>query len=426
MLSVNARKVGYVLKMYPRFSETFILNEILAHEAAGLSLEIFSLRPPADGKFHEALARVQAPVTYLPSGHFKAVDLWQLLGQAEAKLPGLWNHLADTLREDVRDVYQAVLLALEVRSRGITHLHAHFGSVSTTVARLAARLAGVPYSFTAHAKDIFHESVDPDDLRRKLHDAAAVVTVSHFNLDYLQTRYPGATDQIHCIYNGLELDQFPYRSPARRPARIVAVGRLVEKKGFSDLVTACRMLANEGRDFEVEIIGTGPLLGALQAQIDRLELGDRVKLLGAQPQGEVKRRVQGAAVFAAPCVIGNDGNRDGLPTVLLEAMALGTPCISTDVTGIPEVLHHEVTGLSVPQHRPAALADALARLLDDRSLRVQLATVARSLIETEFDIHKNAARIRRLFGATEAQAIIEDKQPVPVRPHRAVLAVPAL
>jgi glycosyltransferase involved in cell wall biosynthesis len=175
----------------------------------------------------------------------------------------------------------------------------------------------------------------------------------------------------------------------------------VEKKGFADLIDACAILANKGCDFHCEIIGTGELEDDLYAQIERLGLNDRVEMIGPRPQGEVIAHLQTAAVFAAPCVVGEDGNRDGLPTVLLEAMALGTPCIATDVTGIPEVLRDGETGLMVPQHDPARLADAIERLLNDRALGQRLATEARDLIEQSFDIHRNTAKLRALFGVPE-------------------------
>jgi glycosyltransferase involved in cell wall biosynthesis len=384
--------------MYPRFSETFILSEILAHEAAGeadgADLEIFSLRWPADGRFHAALAEVRAPVTYLESGPWKASGVWTSLAEAAEELPDVWRWMDELVRIEVGDALQAVELARLVRQRDIAHLHAHFGSVATTVARLAAGLAGVPYSFTAHAKDIFHADVDPDDLRRKLTDAAAVVTVSDFNLAFLRTAYPGAAERVARVYNGLDLARFPYRSPADRPPVIAAVGRLVEKKGFGDLVAASAILAARGVDFHCRILGGGQLADTLAAQIAELGVGDRVELVGARPQDEVHRLVQGAAALAAPCVVDSDGNRDGLPTVLLEAMALGTPCVATPVTGIPEVVRDGQTGLEVPQHAPEALADALERLLVDARLRVGIAQRARSLVEEEFDIQRQAQRMR--------------------------------
>jgi len=406
-------RVGYVMKRYPRYSETFVVREILAHEEAGLEIDIFSLRPPDDGHFQDVISRVRAPVHYLylpadglaaeelAAALLKAADFWTVLQTCSEVLPDLWTALATARVEAARDVYQAVLLARQVRLRGIRHLHAPFASAATTVARLAARFARVPYSFTARAKDIFHESVQSDDLRRKLSDAAAVITVSDYNLEYLHKTYGPAAAQVQRIYNGLDLTEFSYKTPQERPPRIVAVGRLVEKKGFADLIDACGLLARRGHDFSCQIIGTGPLRADLHARITRLGLDTKVKFIGPRPQSEVIKEIQGAAVLAAPCVLGTDGNRDGLPNVLFEAMALGTPCISTDVTGIPEVVRDGDTGLMVPQGEPAALAVAIERLLTTPALRVQLATQARRLIEAEFDVRRNAARRRALFQAAD-------------------------
>lgn len=388
--------------MYPRFSETFIVNEILAHEAAGLEVEIFSLRAPTDGRFHADYARVQAPVTYLYAGLPKVLDFWTQIQQTAQRFPALWEILRDEPTLALDDLYQALLLAPLIVDRNIALLHAHFGSVATTVARLVSRLTGIPYTFTAHAKDIFHEAVDRADLRAKLQDAAAVITVSDYNVTYLQDLYGNAAGRVHRIYNGLDLTKFRYCPPLERPRHIVGVGRLIEKKGFGDLIAACALLRDRGVPFTCAIIGDGADRKALQARIDHAGLGNWVQLLGPRPQDAVIEHVQGAAVFAAPCVVGNDGNRDGLPTVLLEAMALGTPCISTDVTGIPELLHptgaSDQCGLLVPQHEPAALAEALQRLLDSPLLRVQLAARARRQIEAQFDIQKNTADLRTLYA----------------------------
>ncbi|MFV2067335.1 MAG: glycosyltransferase family 4 protein, partial [Pirellulales bacterium] len=269
--------------------------------------------------------------------------------------------------------------------------------VSTTVTRLAARMANISYSFTAHAKDIFHETVDNDQLANKLADAAAVVTVSDFNVRHLKSRHGGAAHRVRCIYNGLDLDAFPYRSPEVRPRRIVAVGRLVEKKGFDDLIEACALLVEEEIDFDCQIIGTGDQHDPLQAEIADLGLTDRVQLIGARPQAEVIAAIQQASVLAAPCVVGADGNRDGMPTVLLESMALGTPTVATSVTGIPELVRDGETGCLVPEREPRALATALRRLLDDGPLRVQLARNGRRLIEHSFDVHRSAACLRDIF-----------------------------
>ena len=392
-------RIGYVVKRYPRFSETFIVNELLAHQAAGAEVEIFALRPPNDTHFQDAIARVRAPVCYLPHAGLKAKDFFSTMRRFEPQLDRLTSGLSACWDADVVDVHQGMLLARELRARGIEHLHAHFASSPTTVARLAARFAGIGFSFTAHAKDIFNEDVDSKDLTVKLNDAAAVVTVSDYNARHLHRLARGSDPNIVRIYNGLDLDTFDFQSPLERPPLVVGVGRLVEKKGFVDLIDACASMAQAGRRFRCRIIGTGPLEPALRAQIGKLGLEDRVSLTGPLPQHEMRKEVRDAAVLAAPCVVGDDGNRDGLPTTLLEAMALGTPSVSTDVTGIPEAVRHDDTGLIVPQHDPKRLADALVGLLDRPRLRERLATNARRLIEAECDVSKSAGRLRAVFSA---------------------------
>ncbi len=406
-------KVGYVLKRYPRYSETFVVNEILAHEAVGLDIDIFALRPPCDSHFQNIISQVRASVTYIrkpvqgrassslnsiaptPASYF-----WAELQEIALVIPDFWSKLSLAAGERASTVYQAAWLAREVRLRQITHLHAHFGSVATSVTRLAAHFADLSYTFTAHAKDIFHHSVNPEDMTRKIRDSAAVVTVSNYNVQYLQQVYGNVASKVQRIYNGLDLTQFAYASPQHRPPQIISVGRLVEKKGLSILIEACALLKQRGCNFNCQIVGTGELAGALKAQIEALGLVEQVCLVGARPQNEVFELLQQAAVFAAPYIIGQDGNRDGLPTVLLEAMALGTPCVGTDVTGIPELIRHEQTGLIVPQENASALALALQKLLEHSSLRVKLATEARKLMESEFDIHTNAGSLRQLFQST--------------------------
>ncbi|MBD2629234.1 glycosyltransferase family 4 protein [Trichormus variabilis] len=402
--------VGYVLKRYPRYSETFVVNEILAHEAAGLDIEIFALRPPNDTHFQNIISLVRSPVNYIkkpiqgrisPSLNSLAPTaasyFWAELQEAAKIIPDFWSKLAVAEGEQASTVYQAAWLAREAKLKGITHLHAHFGSVATSVARLASHFTGIPYTFTAHAKDIFHESVEFADMERKLKDAATVVTVSDYNLNYLQKTYPTAAQQVKRIYNGLDLRKLQYSSPANRPPLIISVGRLVEKKGLSILIDACAILKQRNCEFQCQIVGTGSLEPALKQQIQDLELQSFVEIIGPRPQNDVFQLVQQAAVFAAPYVIGKDGNRDGLPTVLLEAIALGTPCVSTDVTGIPEVVRHGETGLIVPQNHPEKLAISIQELLTDSALRVKLSTQARQLIESEFDIYRNTKVLRELF-----------------------------
>jgi glycosyltransferase involved in cell wall biosynthesis len=404
-------RVGFVVKRYPRYSETFVVREILAHERAGVKIEIFSLRPSDDTHFQDLIARVQGPVNHLcfpapglqpdvlTSTSVTAVNFWARLSDAARVLPGLWRALEGMQGEEARDVYQAGQLAYLARQKGIHHLHAPFASDAATVARLGARMAGITYSFTARAKDIFHEGVEDADLRQKLKDAAGVITISDYHLDYLRRTYGPLAAHVQRVYNGLDLEEFPYRPPLDRPPVIAAVGRLVEKKGFGDLVEACAVLAARGLDFRCRIAGVGGLGPALQEQIRARRLQDRVELIGPRPQNEVAKLIQGAAALAAPCIVAEDGDRDGLPNVIQEALALGTPVVSTDVTGIPEVVADGRRGLLVPQRDPTALAGALERLLTDPALRLRLAETARRYMESEFDIHRNTQRRRAMFRA---------------------------
>lgn len=390
-------RVGYVLKVYPRFSETFIVTEILARESHGDDLAIYALRPTTDARFHPEIARVRARVTWVPRPA-KANDLWRLLGdtltgaEMRRRFADLMPVLA-TLPGD--EVAQGVALARSVVDDGIGHLHAHFASLAGRTAWLASRLTGVPYTVTTHAKDIFHESVDMTWLRRVCGDAERVVAISRYNKDHLDCVLEGTGAKVSLRYNALELARFPYREPhpIDGPLRVAAVGRLVPKKGFGQLIDATARVVASGRDIRVDIAGAGELAGELQAQIDRLGLGNHVRLLGPLTQEEVRGLLQGAHVFAAPCVPTADGNIDGLPTVVLEAMAIGTPVIATAVTGLPEVIRDGDTGILLLPGDVRALARALEECADGRIDAVRLASRARVLVEDQFDSQRQAATL---------------------------------
>ena len=208
----HTTRIGYVVKRYPRFSETFIVNEILAHEASGLDVEIFALRPSVDSHFQNAISQVRAPVNYLPSGSVKSSSFWDACRKGGEKFDRLWPALSEARFSTVSEANQAIELARQIRRKKITHLHAHFATSATAVAQLAARIAGITYSTTMHAKDIFHETVNPEDLKSKIADAEFVVTVSDFNKKYLVREF-GFEDKIHRIYNGLDLRVFDFSPP---------------------------------------------------------------------------------------------------------------------------------------------------------------------------------------------------------------------
>ena len=383
-------RIGYVLKMYPRFSETFVVTEILAMEEHGADIEILSLRPPVDGRFHENLAQVRGAVTYVAQ-RSRAVDLWNVLGAARNLLGDtLDRHLPELLELDAYDAIQSVEVAVLARERSLTHLHAHFGSVAATVARMASRLAGIGYSMTLHAKDIYHQEVDESLLERKIRDSRLTVTVSDYNLRFLRQTYAADADRVTRIYNGIDLARFPYSSPRDRVPEVLGVGRLVEKKGFRHLVDAVALMCARGVPVQLSLVGDGAEATALREQVASLGLDDHVSFHGAQTQAETREHIRRAAVMAAPCVVGSDGNRDGLPTTVLECLALGTPVVATPVTGLPEAVVDERTGLVVPEADVEALARALTRLLCDADLRCQLAEAGRVHVESRFDTRHNA------------------------------------
>ena len=394
----NPKKIGYVLKKYPRYSETFIVNEILAHEDAGLEIEIFSLTPSDDSHYQDIVGDVKAPVHYLSGDNLKAKGFWGLLNETEEVLPGVFQKLKFLRQEKFRYLYQGLELAKIVKLQKIEHLHSHFATSATNVARISSHFSNVPFSFTAHAKDIFHEDTDVRELQTKLRDASAVVTVSDYNFNYLHRTFGSYANSVRRIYNGMDLKKLSYRKPENRKPNIITIGRLIEKKGLDVLIDACAILAKKDLEFNCSIIGKGDLEPQLQAQINENQLQDKVELAGAIPRREVIESFYNAAVFAAPAIIAQDGNRDGLPTTLLESMALGTPCVATDVTGIPEIITDKVTGLSVEQNDPVGLANALEKLLHNPSLGVSLSENAHKLIELKFDISKNSAKIREIFA----------------------------
>jgi glycosyltransferase involved in cell wall biosynthesis len=400
-------KVGYVVKMYPRFSETFILNEILQLEGQGAEIHIFSLKYPNDGRFHAELSLVRASVTYLP-GTF--VEQFRLAG-AENRLllkkrPLRYlKALAHVVRQRkpfyaLKRMMQAAKLVVVAEREGIEHLHAHFATSASRVAFYAAMLSDITFSFTAHAKDIYQEEKDEAHLREKLAAARAVVTVSEYNRRHLLGIWPRA--RVERIYNGIDLEKFVPGRDKPAPPTILSVGRLVEKKGIPDLVEACGILKKRGVSFRCEIVGKGELESRIRSRVAALGLEDVVSLPGPRPQGELRGLYRRADIFVAPCVVARDGNRDGLPTAILEAMASGLPVVSTPVTGIPEAVVNGETGALVPEHAPEALADALQDLLEDPNLREKMGIAGRRRAEEKFDISRNASRLRRLLSEVSA------------------------
>jgi glycosyltransferase involved in cell wall biosynthesis len=408
----HQRNVAYIVKAWPRLSETFVLNEIISLEQHGLDIRIFSVREPDPGPSHSKVPQVRAKVTYLAfRTHWKHV--------VSANLRLFWRRPGRYLRVLLRAItmmmirqrrfappwhfFEAAYLADILSRSPADQIHAHFASTPTLVALYTHRLSGIPYTFTAHAKDIYVS--DSSTFRDKLNEARAVVTCTQYNRRFLSKQYgPLCDGKVRSIYHGLDVSQFHFRPPANVDSSeplILSVARLIEKKGLGDLIVAADILRRRGRDFRVEIIGSGPQREVLRAQAKHLGLADRVKLSGAQAHDVVCLAYQRASVFVLPCVIASNGDRDGIPNVLLEAMASGVPVVSTPVSGIPELIESGLDGLLVPPNDPEALAEAIDKLLASQELRESLARAARAKIESSFSLDASAERLLALFSEPE-------------------------
>jgi colanic acid/amylovoran biosynthesis glycosyltransferase len=395
-------RVAYVLKQYPRLSETFILNEILGLEEVGVDVTIFSLRHSTEGRFHPGVAAVRGNVHYLPRADKQSfLDALRCVPDVEPEALRAAIAFSDRLPADRRAemLLQSVHLAAAVRRGDIEHLHAHFLTIAAQAAHLAHLLTGVSYTVTAHAKDIYRHSVDWDLAAQVAGTATAVVTVCDANLRYLAHRLDGSGPRIVRIYNGLGPQERPAPLDERQHGLVLGVGRLVEKKGFDVFLDAVADLARQRSDVSCVIVGDGEDRDRLQLHADRLGLGTRVHFTGALPQDQVARWLRRAHVLAAPCLVGEDGNQDALPTVLLEALGAGLPMVSTPVAGIPEIVDHGIHGLLVGCGDPRAVAAAIAEIIDDDSRWTAMSSAGPQRLAERFD---RTETIRELVAAMTA------------------------
>ncbi len=396
--------IGYLLKKFPRLSETFILGELLQQEALGTRLHVLSRRTPDDEPRHPALERLLAEVELLPGR--SELDPWSRLFAPEGA--GLLEALAPVVRPLQEGghprVGRLVGEALYVRERaatlGLQHLHVHFATDSALVAHLVHGLGGPSYSITAHAKDIYRSTVDPALLTRVVADSAFTTTVCDANLDHLRSFLgEAAQPRLRKLYNGIDLEHFRPGGSPREEDLVLAVGRLVEKKGLDLLVDAMVRVREARPQARCVIVGQGDARAALEERIRTRGAGGFVELAGALHQGDVLDLMQRATVFALPCRVGEDGNRDALPTVLLEALGCGLPCISTPVTGIPEILDGGRVGRLVPEEDAAALAETLLELLGSPEERARLSEAGRAHARAHFDGPSVARTLGEWFRA---------------------------
>ncbi len=411
-----APTVAVVLKGYPRLSETFIAQELLALERAGLRLQLWSLRHPTDTATHPVHREIAAPVAYLPEYLHQApgrvLRAWlRVRGRRglRAAWRAFWRDLPrDPTRNRLRRFGQALVLAAELPAE-VDRLYAHFLHTPASVARYAALIRGLPWSVSAHARDIWTSPAW--DKREKLAEAEWAVTCTRIGAEHLAALAP-APGRVELLYHGLDFTRFP-DPPARRdasdgtgandgtdigaPVRLLSVGRAVEKKGYHDLLAALAQLPT-GLAWHLTHIGGGAQAQALKARAAVLGLEERIDWLGAQPQERVLAAYRDADLFVLASRIAGDGDRDGLPNVLMEAQSQALCCLSTRVSAIPELILDGETGLLVPPGDPAALAAALARLIRDPALRRRLGTAGCRRVRAEFDMAGGIARLLRRFG----------------------------
>jgi glycosyltransferase involved in cell wall biosynthesis len=407
-------RLAYLLKKFPRLSETFVLNEVLGQEALGAQIHVFSRRAPDEEPRQPQLASLRASVDVLPASG--EIDPWrelfaqdetaeagqQLLVRVRAVLDGL-RPLAPARLPSL--MAEALWLRRRTRELGLDHVHVHFATDSAISAMILHRLGGPTYSITAHAKDIYRSTVDPRLLHELVAGSEFTVTVCDANVEHLRRMLGArAIARVRRLYNGVDLDAFRADGGVRRSDRILSVGRLVEKKGFDVLVDALALLAERGVEFSADLVGDGEDREAIRARIDARGLASRVHLTGPLDQVEIRRRMLESTLLCLPCKIGADGNRDALPTVLLEAQAAGLPSISTPVSGIPEILDGGRAGVLVPENDPAATARAMCELLEDAPRRAELARAGRRRAEELFDGRNAARTLHEWFTALPPRA----------------------
>jgi len=418
--SGSNKQIGYLLRSYPRLSQTFILNEILALEKIGVSIQIFALTNPREKIVQMQVNQIRAPVHYLDES-MQPRRLGNLLKEnvevARLHFKGYISsvvYIAANKRIDqgytassrwecfLQAVHLIYILALRAQRTGksIDHLHAHFAHDPALIAYLVHCIAGIPFSFTAHARDLYQ--VPEKVLTYRIRQARAVITCCKANLEYLNQIAPSQQSKFSLIYHGVNLKDFqpvpnPGASPVPNHPLILSVGRLVEKKGFQNLLQAFLIVKRRGEIFQCAIYGDGPLCQQLRDWIEEHDLTDEIMLEGDRTQKELISIYQNATLFILTPVQTDDGDRDGIPNVLVEAMAVGLPVITTAVAGIPELVDNNENGLLYQPHDVQGISSGIIELLRNEEKRRQLGSAASKKVKEQFDVTQAASRLKAFF-----------------------------
>jgi colanic acid/amylovoran biosynthesis glycosyltransferase len=380
---------AYLFERFPSFGQTFCYREVAEVYRQGVAVPIFSIRNPKVEPAQDWDRRVVERVHYLPEEKELLDDV------ARASKEGrLTPEIITTLdewgrRTDFLRLYQAIYVGLRLKEKGINHVHAHFAGMAARTAFWIAKFFPVTFSFTGHANDIFAPRTFEIGLDKLMRTVCVVITETDYAEKFLQEHFPERADRICRIYNGLNLAEFGRATFSSDPPLIVAIGRLIAKKGFANLIRACALLAQRGTSFRCEIFGDGPLESELRGQIAELVLQERVQLAGAKPQHAIRERLADASVFVMPSVPEAEGGMDNLPTVIMEAMATGLPVVSTTIGGIPEMVVDNETGFLVEPDDVVGLADAIEQVIKDRSLGQRLGQGGFARAQKLFSIEKN-------------------------------------
>ena len=393
-----AKRVAVLVKRFPRLSETFILNEFLELRRQGLAVDLFAIRDPHESRSQpEALALVPE-VTYLCT-----TSLWKELprmlrtarrypwGTIRATGYSLTRHTLPA----IRNLFFALVLVDRLGDGPPAHLHAHFMHAPAAIAFLAHKINGQPYSMTGHAKDIY--TTLPENVQRRCRHARFVTTCTDANRRFLVDQLGLDEDKVHLCRHGVDLQRFTSIERAPLPGRILSIGRLVPKKGFDVLVRASGELHRRGVSFQAHVIGGGDLRPELEELAGLEGVADRIRFFGSRPQADLLQEFAEAEAFALAPVIMENGDRDGIPNVLLEALASGIPVIASAVSGIPEIIIEGVTGRLVPERRPDLLASVLADVLADADQRDRLAASGREFVLTRCGLEENVRPLKALF-----------------------------